>query len=381
MYLIYSQFVYLLPPDLMRGLRLLSVIVVAISLVRLIPKSDRNEQRKLYVTWILALFFANYTLFFGLQFPSFQELTGVTFIAIGLLSKNQIWRFTWFLLTALTKELFIPLLVLYGVYLLLQRMKALGAISIITGLLLGTPVVIYSPAGYYTQSAFALNPWHLWSNVQSLASTGALSMFISLIGLVALRSRVRFNAESLVFLTAAGAYGLGLLFWWAGGYYTSPVWYLLSVGLALAYAPASSETTQNLDAKGNRVSSFAAGAAIASCLIASMALFLETLRADVIGWNRTYVEARDWVLAESRQGSTYFLYDLNPTEFDFYLKEKDPRWDLGPSPYWQARQPRPANTLGTDYVIASTVVGVPEEITQCEPIKVWTKGFLAPTKC
>jgi len=381
MYVIYSQVTYLLPPDLMRGLRLASVIVVFVSLLKLIPRSTATRKNQLAYVWVAALFFSNYTLFFGLQFASFQELTGITFIAIGILNKNQLWRFTFFAFAASTKELFIPLLILYGIYLLYRQFRTLGIVSLILGFVLFIPIVTLSPNGYYTQGAFDINPWHFWSNVQSLASTGALTVFVALIGLVTLRQRLRFELEPVVFLLASTAYAAGLLFWWAGGYYTSPVWYLLTVGLAMASLPPTQHERLHTESAGNRVTAVASVVTVSLCLIASIALFLETLRADVIGWNQTYVEARDWVLAEAPRGTTYFLFDLNPTEFDFYLREEDPTWNMGPSSYWQANRPRPAETLGKDFVIASTVVGVPEELTNCPPIKVWTRGFLAPLKC
>ena len=116
-------------------------------------------------------------------------------------------------------------------------------------------------------------------------------------------------------------------------------------------------------------------------MAASALLAAETFRTDVFGRNQMVVEGRDWILENLQPDENYFIYDFSIDEFQFYLTEKDPTWNRETPPQWKSDQPRPPETLNADYVVATNEVPIAPELTRCPPIKVWTRGFLAPLKC
>jgi hypothetical protein len=85
-----------------------------------------------------------------------------------------------------------------------------------------------------------------------------------------------------------------------------------------------------------------------------------------------------WAGTKSTDKDSIGLSGIDPNEFNFYVKEDFPEWDNRaerlPDNWRNEDQPK-------DFVIVATDFGTPTDATKCPAIKVWTRGFLAPTKC
>jgi len=374
-YHLYGLVVYPLGADIAHGLRLLMFLtVLAAPIVVAFRELKRSSLKWLAAAWLLALSFSAYSMVYGTYLVSLQELTGMFFVALGLLSHGRAGRAVFWLLAAWTKAPFIWLYLAFGTRLLFAR-KRLLAIVVLSVSLISLLVMSWSSlTGGYTQGRLNISPWHIWMNVQSLGSYGAAFFIVTIVGLLLFARNLSASPESLVMVSGATLYAINLLPWNTIGYYNAPVWYLLICGFALMF-----KKSPNYEA--NKTQATIAGTIIGVCLTGAISLTLETVRTDVIGKNTMVVQARDWVLQELPRDKNFILYELTEYEFDFLLREKDPTWSAPETIRWFVNQPQPPETLDYEYVIANTEYPIPEEITKCPPIKVWTRGFLAPLKC
>jgi hypothetical protein len=327
----------------------------------------------LAIAWVSALFLAGYTIIYGVYFVSLQEFTGMALVAGGLLSRNSYIRGFLWLLAGWTKAPFIWLSIAFGVQKISVKSRRLGLVFLSLGILSISVMALSAQLGSYTSGRLILSPWHLWANVESLGTYGALFLFVSVIGLVLLAPCIKVTGETLVLLLAALLYAANLLPWNTIGYYNAPVWFLLTCAVATAIKP-SSDKAGVLTTKWTMP-------IMVGCLAASGLLAAETFRTDVFGRNQMVVEGRDWILNNLQPNESYFIYDFSNAEFQFYLSEEDQTWTRDTPPQWKSGQPRPIETLDADYVVATNEVPLAPELTKCAPIKVWPRGFLAPLNC
>jgi hypothetical protein len=325
---------------------------------------------------LAALFFANYTLVYGLWVSSIQELWGVALVAAAALQSRIGWQAFWLFAASLMKEPFVFSLLAFGAIQVLAKRTRLGVtLIVIAGLELAF-VVRGSQLDSQAQSAFALNPWHLWANLETLGQGGAIFLLTALVGVIFFSKHLQFGEKSQTFLILGLAYALALLFWNTGGHYQPPVWYMLSVGFAY-----TAFSRLNLTDKEPKSKSTAQRVLLAGCLAVSILATLQTVRTHVLGWNQMTSEARDWVLNSKRPSESVFLYNINEREFNFYLAERLGKPVTQPLITWYPNQDRPEQSLEADYAIVAGLYDLPAELTKCAPIRIWTQGLLVPVKC
>jgi hypothetical protein len=331
------------------------------------------RSHKLFAVWLLALGLANYTMIYGIYFVSLSELTAIFLVALGLFMPKPTLKILFFLLAALAKAPFIWLVFTYTVYLMLKTStRRTGLLGFaLSGLSLGA-IVFASQSGHYGDN-LTLNPWHFYGNLELLGTYGAPFLFILLIGIFLFISYLRPHPMTWVLLISAFLFAGNMLAWNTIGYYNSPIWFLLTSAVATALK-GDSTSTKTLSTKWS-------APIMVGCLIAAIFLAAETFRTDVFGRNQMVTEGRDWILENLKATESYFIYDFSNHEFQFYLTEKNPTWNKDTPPQWKSGQPRPPETLNADYVVATNEVPLAPELTKCPPIKVWTRGFLAPLKC
>jgi len=323
--------------------------------------------------WLLALGLANYTMIYGIYFVSLSELTAIFLVAIALLIKPPTLKVIFFLLAALAKAPFIWLTFAYSLYLMKNpKTRKSGSLGVGLGIASLAAIIYASQSGSYGEN-LAINPWHFFKNVELLGTYGAPFLFILLLGIFLFLNSLRTNAMTRVLFIGAALFAGNMLAWNTIGYYNAPVWFLLTCAVATAIKPLSREAQPQTSRWAVPV--------MAGCLAASALLAAETFRTDVFGRNQMVVEGRDWILENLQPDENYFIYDFSNDEFQFYLTEKDPTWNRETPPQWKSGQPRPPETLNADYVVATNEVPLAPELTKCAPIKVWTRGFLAPLKC
>jgi hypothetical protein len=345
---------------------------VAVPLYVAHQNSGRARQNPILL-WLLALGLANYTMIYGIYFVSLSELTAIFLVAISLVLKPPPAKLLMFLLAALAKAPFIWLTLIYSIYLLnTAKTRKTGLLGVgLSTVSLGA-IVFASQSGHYGDN-FTLNPWHFFKNLELLGTYGAAYLFVLVVGLFLFLGRLRPNAMTWVLLAGAVLFTGNMLAWNTIGYYNAPVWFLLTCAVATAIKP-SSDKAGVLTTKWTMP-------IMAGCLAASGLLAAETFRTDVFGRNQMVVEGRDWILNNLQPNESYFIYDFSNAEFQFYLTQEDQTWTRDTPPQWKSGQPRPIETLDADYVVATNEVPLAPELTKCAPIKIWTRGFLAPLNC
>lgn len=233
----FTTLFYLTNPAIAHGIRLAMLLAVL-----LIPavRIGRDTVTTLLAFAVLA---ANVTLYMGLSYLSLQELSGLTFVAIGLLSEAPRRRSVLWLVAALFKTPFIWLFLAWSVYLLFQR-KRWAWLNIVIGVTTVWLAASASRNGTYTQGISSANlpagiksaiPLFFWPGVVGLASV------------IALRPRwrtLRWRDPMVWVLLVGGALYLGNLLPWghADSYYGAPPIWLMSVGVMRLVWPAERGT-------------------------------------------------------------------------------------------------------------------------------------------
>jgi hypothetical protein len=368
----FTTLAYQLGPNVLRGLAMLSLLVSFGALMKIVWQQNGRGLRSNYLIWVAALFLSNYTLLYGLWVTSLQELWGVTLVAIATIRRGEVWRFAWLLGASLMKEPFTFVLLVFAIYLFFEKKKTLALLALAISSFEILLVARGSQSDDYVQGTFQISPWHFWSNFQFLGQIGALFLLVALIGLVIFQYKLIFSKNSLLFISAGFVYGASLLAWNTNGYYSSPVWYLISVGLAFACVSEVQPSSKNRALMAQTRDFKISRLVLLSCLLASALLAAETIRTHVLGWNQMVVEARDWFLKERPEGSDLVMGNINPADFNFILTEQEPENRTFVGAY---------SEKSSGFVLVMNDWSYPPEIDECPPIKVWTKGFLAPLKC
>ena len=360
------------------GIRIFALGTYLLSFIALIQITRRNcpKSNASLLIWVSALFLANYTLVYGLWVSSIQELWGVGLIALAALQTRLGWQAFWLFTASLMKEPFVFVLLTFGLIQLASRRLRLGVLLCLASAFELAFVIRGARLDGQAQSAFQLNPWHVWANLGTLGQGGALFLVVALIGLVAFAGRLHFAGNSLVFMTLGGAYAGSLLFWNTGGHYQPPVWYFLALGLAF-----SIKSQAPLTEDGSSRRSVVRFVVVSACLTTALLATAETFRTHVIGWNAMVNGARDWTISAQKQGTRVFLYNINEREFNFYLEETTRIPLVEPLVTWYPHLERPKITSDYEYVIVAGFQDLPGELTRCKAVRVWTQGFLAPLKC
>ena len=223
---VYAAFFYLANPAIAHGLRLAMFLAVI-----LIP-ALRWARSPLAAVIAAAVLAANVTLYLGLSYLSLQELSGLTLVALGLLTEGPVRRSLLWLGAAWFKTPFVWLFLAWSVYLLFRR-KQWAWLNIAGGIFTVVLAALASRRGTYTQG-FSL------ANV-SRAIKSAIPLLrwpgvVGVLALIALRPRPKSIAWrdplAWVFLAGGALYLANLLPWGhADSYYVAPAIWLLSVGV------------------------------------------------------------------------------------------------------------------------------------------------------
>jgi len=350
-----------------RGAHLIRAIMYLVAVVAPLVIAFRVFSAQFCIAqalWLLALGLANYTMIYGIYFVSLSELTAIFLVAIALLIKQPTLKVILFLLAALAKAPFIWLTFMYSLYLMRNpETRKSGSLGVGLGIASLGAIVYASQSGSYGEN-LAINPWHFFKNVELLGTYGAPFLFILLLGIFLFVSSLRTNAMTWVLLIGAALFAGNMLAWNTIGYYNAPIWFLLTCAVATAIMPSSKDAQPQTSRWAVPV--------MAGCLVASGLLAAETFRTDVFGRNQMVVEARDWYLSQRSVGTRLLMGNINPADFNFILTEHDPRYRDSLDSYVDET---------TGFVLVMNDWSYPPEIDECPPIKVWTKGFLAPLKC
>lgn len=222
----FTPLFYLTNPAVAHGIRLAMLLAVL-----LIPayRFGRGAPATALAVAVLA---ANVTLYHGLSYLSLQELSGLTFVALGLLSDGPRRRSVLWLIAAWFKTPFIWLFLAWSVYLLFQR-KRWAWLNVVFGVATVWFAASASRNGTYTQ-AFSL------ANVPAAIKTAIPLFFwpgvVGLASVVALRPRwrtIRWRDPLAWVFLVGGALYLGNLLPWghADSYYGASYIWLMSVGV------------------------------------------------------------------------------------------------------------------------------------------------------
>ena len=330
----------------------------------------RAQFRIAQALWLLALGLANYTMIYGIYFVSLSELTAIFLVAIALLIKQPTLKVIFFLLAALAKAPFIWLTFMYSVYLMRNpETRKSGSLSFGLGLIALGAMIYASQSGTYGEN-LSINPWHFLNNIELLGTYGAPFLFILLLGIFLFLNSLRTNAMTWVLLIGAALFAGNMLAWNTIGYYNAPIWFLLTCAVATAFMPSSKEAQPQTPRWALPV--------MAGCLAASALLAAETFRTDVFGRNQMVVESTEWAASQTAGDSSIALSYISSYEFNTYVRSRFPDWDNRAQ---ELPQDWKESVSKYDYVISVTDGGVSASDVGCPPIKVWTRGFLAPLKC
>jgi hypothetical protein len=268
-------------------------------------------------------------------------------------------------LVALTKEPFIWLPLIYAFYVYFTEKKTrfalgLGAIGAVLAVLL---VRAYNSGGYISGRLDALNPWRWQENLTQLFGASAVFFLVFIAGLLILNNQLAFSKEAVLLGAFSLSYLLSLMPFNTVGYFPGPALFMGAAFAAYLTPATLAPTTSSLVRLGP----------LLMTLLLSVLVTIEFLRVEVIGRNTMVVGLRDWVLNELPRGQTLGLMHLSVNELSFVINEKDPN----------ARPPlldwTPESQV--DYVFVGLDASFPPDVTDCPATYVWTKGFLAPTKC
>jgi hypothetical protein len=234
-YYVYASTVYHLPPAAVMSLRWLMIFVAAVGPAVFIWRTTR----RLSVAAVTVLLIAtSATLFLGAIYLSLQELTGIALVAAGLWVTRGWLRLLLWSLASMVKAPFSWVLLAWGVSeLSFSKRRVIGIIAAVVGGGVLATNVILSRRGSYTQGYSFDFPYLLNSLVSLIGYPMALLLIAYIWWVATTRTTIRWNPYAAVFLFGGAAYAATLLPWRAYDYYTSPVFYLMAVGLALLLGP------------------------------------------------------------------------------------------------------------------------------------------------
>jgi hypothetical protein len=364
---LYPQALYLLPPHLARGVRLLLILVSFWAVLRITLTTARPIWGNPFSLWVLSLLLANTSLYYGLWAPSLQELTGIFFLSLFLLAKNVYLKALLLILASLTKEPFIWLPLIYSFFLFRAAKErtfaiALGAFSA----LLITLMIFFTTQGSYVQGNLQLfNPWHWQVNLNALMTAGSLFSIILIVGLLLFRQNIKLNSESLLLGVFAVSYACSLILYSANGYFPAPVFFMITASVAFMLTLGDASKKSTLPHMG----------LVLVCLFVSTIWAFEFIKSEVLDKNQMVVELRDWIINVVPEQATVSLINLSVEELSFFIEEQ------GTNEKSESRIVEWSPEIDADFVFVGTEVPYPEQISSCEPVRVWNHGFLARLKC
>jgi hypothetical protein len=215
------------------------------------------------MAWSAAAVLVDGSLWFGLWYPSLQELDGLCFVGLGLAAgrRRPLLRLACFLVAAWFKAPFGWLLLAYGLLLLIiERRPWYGIPATVLGAGTLLAATLLARDGSYT-SEMVFTTGHLVSSATSLAYACGPAALVVLVGAIGLSGpagsrpagsgpdgeagrlvdpdgRRQWGGDALPAALALGGLGYAgnLLPWHVGGYYPAPAVYLLTAGAVLMVA-------------------------------------------------------------------------------------------------------------------------------------------------
>jgi hypothetical protein len=235
-YWVYCATFYLLPVGVAHALRIAMLLAALAGPLLVIWRTFAGRVRLAMATWAAAVLLSDSSLYMGVWYPSLQELSGLGFVGLGLVTRRPWLRALCWLVAAWFKAPFAWLLLAYGLLLLWRRStRAVGATA--AALAAGTVVaaVAFSHDGRYT-SAMAFGSAAIERNVGLACGLLGGSLVAVVAGLLALRPRLDLSRDPTpaALLLGAAGYLANLLIWHTDSYYASPYVYLFGAGVLLA---------------------------------------------------------------------------------------------------------------------------------------------------
>lgn len=234
-YWAYPALVYVLPIGLAHVLRL-AMVIVAIGgpLIALHRRGVRGTPLVFSAALLIA---AGHALYTGLVFVSFQELSGVAFVGLGLALPSARWRTANWLVAAWFKSPFAWLLLGDAVLLWRSGRRRHAMVSLGLGVLTLGAAFWFSRGGAYTAAA-SLDYGALWrvqQNLPKLLEPQSATILVALVWwLLWTGSRLKLRSAAIVIGIGWAGYVVLMLPWGVTSYYLGPMDYLLGVFFVFA---------------------------------------------------------------------------------------------------------------------------------------------------
>jgi hypothetical protein len=237
-YWLWQAVFYLLPVGPAHAVRVAMLGCAVAGPVVALGRRWTGRYRRAAMAWCAAAVLVDGGIWFGLWYPSLQELDGLAFVGLGLAAgRRHPWlRLAGFLTAAWFKAPFGWLLLSYGVLLLVvERRWRYGVPATVLGAGTVATATLMARSGSYT-GEMVFTAGHLLSSAMGLAYAAGPAALVVLVGALGLGVQLRRDARDavpLALLLGGLGYAANLLPWHVGGYYPAPAVYLATVGTAL----------------------------------------------------------------------------------------------------------------------------------------------------
>ncbi|GAA3398142.1 hypothetical protein GCM10020369_80700 [Cryptosporangium minutisporangium] len=355
---VYRGLFYLLPVGPAHALRVVFLALAVLGPVVAVRRNLPADHRLRFAVgaWAGLAVLANGALWYGIWFPSLQELSAAAFLGLGLAAGL---RRPWLLVTCWTvaawfKSPIAWTLVALAVVLLLRRGengRRTRAAGWVAGALGGGTVLasmVAAQGGSYSEGYFSASPGTVAANATALAGAAGPALVIVLIGAFLLGTTIDAKHPlgrdpiPLALLLGGLGYSATLLPWRSGGYYPGPAVYLVTVAVILILGRFT-EITAVRRRTGVALSVFATGVFLLSPVhngaremlnVAQLRDCLLTLPSDsVIGYDQPegairleqivkfHDPAWNGIVARVGPGDPWGMHNYVPVhQFDYYIR-------------------------------------------------------------
>lgn len=371
-YWLWQAVFYLLPVGPAHAVRVVMLACAAAGPVLALRRRWTGPRRRAATAWAAAAVLVDGSLWFGLWYPSLQELDGLCFVGLGLAAgrRRPLLRLACFLVAAWFKAPFGWLLLAYGLLLLIiERRPWYGIPATVLGAGTLLAATLLARDGSYT-SEMVFDTDHLISSATSIAYACGPAALVVLLGAIGLGGPARRegggDALPVALLLGGLGYAANLLPWHVGGYYPAPVVYLLTGGAVLLWAnrvgPSPAEPAASARSRA------AVAVTLASTAVLTLTLLISPLKG---GWDtmRDVSGLRDCVL-RLPPGA---IVGFNGGEGDLRLTQivtmHEPSWhgrivwvDLDHPSRWVRYYVQPRGTAAPAALLGTAVCGTPSYV-------------------
>lgn len=233
-YWVYVASFYQLPVGPAHAVRVAMLLCAFAGAVAAVVNGSTGSRRLLLGVWTVLAIAANGAIFAGLWYPSLQELSGLCFVALGLLARRHPWLLVacW-AVAAWFKSPFSWLLLGYGLLLCRQRgTRAPGVAALLVAVPTLGAAALMARGGQYTNDVATLDPGVLRSHAETAFGLLGPPALVLLAGALVFRSRLGPAGGPLTWALLVGGAGylVNMLPWRTDAYYAGPYLYLLTLG-------------------------------------------------------------------------------------------------------------------------------------------------------